>query len=69
MLFFFSLCQLTTVFAAVKDAGSAAAPGEERERWCHQPVDDAALPWSQRSATSCMEEGRDEQMCSLSLLN
>lgn len=54
---FFSLSlfvfQLTTVFAAVQDAGSAAAPGEERERRCHQPVDDAALPWSQRNATSC----------------
>lgn len=56
--FFLFVFQLTTVFAAVKDAGSAAAPGKERQRWCHQPVDNAALPWSQCNATSCREVGK-----------
>lgn len=39
-----------TVFSICEDTSSTAAPGEERKSWRHQPVDYAALPWTQRKA-------------------
>lgn len=42
-----------TIFAIVKDTGSTAAPSEERECWRHQPVNNAALPWTQSEAAGC----------------
>lgn len=50
LIFFFF--QLTTI-SAIEDTGSTAAPSEKRQRWRHQPVDDAALPWTQCKAAGC----------------
>lgn len=49
----FGFFKLTTIFAIVEDTGGTAAPGKERQRWSHQPVDDAALPWTQCKTTGC----------------
>lgn len=53
--------QLTTIFAVVEDTCSTAAPGEERQRWRHQPVDYTALPWTQCKATGCRQEKKTDQ--------
>lgn len=50
--------QLTSIFAIAEDTGSTAAPGEERQRRCHQPVNYAAFQWTQCKATGCREEGQ-----------